>query len=260
VIERILPAAVAVGETWAELDEPLFPQEEAAIARSVPKRRSEFRSARGCARTALARLGLDRPPMVPGPAGAPSWPPGVVGSMTHCAGYRAAAAARADDVAGVGIDAEPNAPLPSGVLDTVSSPGEREHLVALAATRPDVCWDRLLFSAKESVYKTWFPLTGLWLGFEEAELRFDPDAGTLAADLLRPGLHRAGRPVGSLHGRWLVDRGLVVNAVVLPAVVGPAVVGPAVVGPAVVVPAGRPGGAPATERRSSGGGEPSSPA
>ncbi len=43
---------------------------------------------------------------------------------------------------------------------------------------PGPSWDRLLFSAKESVYKAWFPLTGRWLGFEEAAITINPADGT----------------------------------------------------------------------------------
>jgi 4'-phosphopantetheinyl transferase EntD len=49
----------------------------------------------------------------------------------------------------------------SGVLDRISLPDERAMLGDLAAPGPR--WDLLLFSAKESVYKAWFPLTGRWL-------------------------------------------------------------------------------------------------
>jgi len=91
---------------------PLFPEDERAVARAVGKRRREFATARFYARTALARLGLDPAPIVPGPRGEPGWPAGVVGSMTHCAGYRAAAVARAEDVLTIGVDAEPDEPLP----------------------------------------------------------------------------------------------------------------------------------------------------
>jgi len=49
---------------------------------------------------------------------------------------------------------------------------------------PSIRWDRLLFSAKESVYKAWFQLTGRWLGFEEASLDIDPSAGTFSARIL----------------------------------------------------------------------------
>jgi enterobactin synthetase component D / holo-[acyl-carrier protein] synthase len=51
-------------------------------------------------------------PILPGPAGEPGWPPGVTGSITHCPGYRACAVARTEDLAAIGIDAEPDEELP----------------------------------------------------------------------------------------------------------------------------------------------------
>jgi 4'-phosphopantetheinyl transferase EntD len=168
VLAERLPASVAVVESFGDVcDVPLFDAEERAIRNAVVKRRSEFATVRHCARLALANLGIDAGPIAPGQRGAPAWPPGVVGSMTHCQAYRAAAVARDADVRGLGIDAEPNQPLPEGVLDLVSSAAERRHLDGLAADEPTIAWDRLLFSAKESIYKTWFPLAREWLGFEE---------------------------------------------------------------------------------------------
>jgi len=76
-----------------------------------------------------------------------------------------------------------------------------------------VHWDRLLFSAKESVYKAWYPLTRRWLGFEDARLTVDP-AGTFQAELLVDGARADGRPaLRLLDGRFLVARGLVLTAV-----------------------------------------------
>ena len=113
MLEQILPPAVAVVETFGDLPgATLFPEEEAAIARAVPKRRREFATGRGCARAALNRLGEPPVPILRGPQGAPLWPAGVVGSITHCDGYRAAAVARTSDIATVGLDAEPDKPLP----------------------------------------------------------------------------------------------------------------------------------------------------
>src|SRR5918992_849287 len=83
---------------------------------------------------------------------APRWPAGVVGSMTHCVGYRAAAVARSDELCGIGIDAEPHAALPGAVLDLVLRDEERERLRALADSSPDLHWDRVVFCAKEAVY------------------------------------------------------------------------------------------------------------
>ncbi|NUQ97341.1 MAG: 4'-phosphopantetheinyl transferase superfamily protein, partial [Streptomyces sp.] len=184
-------------------------------------RRREFALVRACARRAMEQLGVPAQALLPGERGAPGWPPGLVGSMTHCDGYCAAALVRATDLASVGIDAEPHRPLPDGVLDAVSLPAEAARLRRLAVRHPEVHWDRLLFSAKESVYKAWFPLTGLWLEFTEADIEVfaDPDErlhGGFRAELLVPGPLVGGRRLGHFEGRWTVQRGLVATAISVP--------------------------------------------
>ncbi|WP_174531558.1 4'-phosphopantetheinyl transferase family protein, partial [Micromonospora maritima] len=119
-------------------------------------------------------------------------------------------------VGGLGVDAEPHAPLPEGVLDAVALPAERARTAALRAAHPHVCWDRLLFSAKESVYKAWFPLTGRFLDFAEADITVEP-AGTFAARLLVPGPRVGGAELTAFDGRFLVERGLLLTAVTVPA-------------------------------------------
>jgi len=127
---------------------------------------------------------------------------------------------RASTVATVGVDAEPNEPLPDGVLALVSLPVERPRLLALAAQEPAVCWDRLLFSAKESVYKAWFPLARRWLDFTEADVDLRPGAGRsggFTARLLVDGPVVPGHgPLSTLDGRWTADRGLLVTSIVVP--------------------------------------------
>jgi 4'-phosphopantetheinyl transferase EntD len=220
VIAELLPSQVAVVDARGPLPgEALLPEEEPLVARAVAKRRAEFTTVRTCARRALAQLGLPAGPVLSGQRREPLWPAGVVGSLTHCAGYRAAAVAWATDLATVGIDAEPHDELPEGVLVRVSLPGERVHLRQLSR---GVHWDRVLFSAKESVYKAWYPLAQCWLGFEDARLHFrpgpDPARGTFTAELLVPGLPPIhGRSVSVLPGRYAVGGGLVVTAVALPA-------------------------------------------
>ncbi|MBP2703935.1 4'-phosphopantetheinyl transferase superfamily protein [Microbispora sp. RL4-1S] len=211
MIERILPDGVAAAEVF---DDPpgvvLFPEEEAHVARAVAKRRAEFTAGRHCARTALAALGFPPVAIPPGEAGSPTWPAGVVGSITHCAGYRAAAVST--DVLSVGIDAEPDLPLPAGVLGTISLAEERETLAGLGEPAGGPHWDRLLFSAKESVYKAWFPLARRWLDFTEALIRIDRD-GSFSATLLVPGPRIGGRPLTGFRGRWLADGGLLTTSV-----------------------------------------------
>ncbi|MEV7398793.1 4'-phosphopantetheinyl transferase superfamily protein [Streptomyces sp. NPDC091267] len=218
MIETLLPPEVATVSAFGDLspgeDRGLFPAEEAVVARSVARRRAEFTTVRLCARRAMDQLGLEPVPLLNGKRGAIRWPDGVSGSMTHCLGFRAAAVARTEVAVSLGIDAEPNLPLPDGVLETVSLPRERAGLTELSWRRPDVHGDRLLFSAKESVFKTWYPLTGLELDFMEAELAFD-SAGTFSARLLVPGPEVAGRRHSTFAGRWAVGRGFVLTAIAL---------------------------------------------
>jgi 4'-phosphopantetheinyl transferase EntD len=226
-MEELLPESVVAvenhGDDGAE-GATLYPEERELLKRAVEKRRREFTIVRACARRAMKKLGVAPGPVLPGERGAPQWPAGVIGSMTHCEGYGAAALARATDLASLGIDAEPHLALPDGVLDAVALPGETDRLDRLAAREPAVHWDRLLFSAKESVYKAWFPLTGRWLDFSEADIDISlapapPVAGlsgTFRAQLLVPGPVVGGVQVPAFDGRWMVRRGLVATAITVP--------------------------------------------
>nr|WP_322754490.1 4'-phosphopantetheinyl transferase superfamily protein [Frankia sp. Cas3] len=221
-----LPPEVALVESFADpRPAALFPEEAEVVARAVEKRRREFSAVRACARAALAKVGIPPIPILPtgeGPgwaSGAPRWPAGIVGSMTHCDGYRAAAVAHAAIITSLGIDAEPHGPLPWGTEETVARPEERRLLARLAVSHPGTHWDRLLFSAKESASKAWFPLTRRWLDFDDCAISVDPDGGTFAADLRVPGLIVQGRRINRFTGIWRVlnrdGQGYVATAVIV---------------------------------------------
>ncbi|MFF6778813.1 4'-phosphopantetheinyl transferase [Streptomyces sp. NPDC012637] len=228
MIERLVPEGVVAVDAFEDVAEPgdLHPEEAALIAKAVDTRRREFTTARWCARQALAGLGAPAAALLPGPHGAPVWPEGVLGSITHCAGFRAAVAARSPAVAALGIDAEPNEPVPDGVLGAVALPGEQRHLRDLARTEPEVRWDRLLFSAKEAVYKSWYPWTRQRLDFEDAALTFTlddglgdgPDGGSRRGGGFTARILPLAPPAGAalpdrLEGRWLAERGLLLTAI-----------------------------------------------
>ncbi|KUL45462.1 4'-phosphopantetheinyl transferase family protein [Streptomyces regalis] len=224
MIEELLPDAVVTVEAYGDEEPPntaLYPEEEAVVAKAVGKRRREFAVVRSCARRAMEKLGVPPQPILPGERGAPAWPAGLVGSMTHCDGYHAAALVRAADLASLGIDAEPHGTLPEGVLPAVALPAEADRLRRLTGEHPGIHWDRLLFSAKESVYKAWFPLTGKWLDFTEADIDVfaapgDRCSGGFRARLLVPGPVVGDRRIDLFEGRWTVQRGLVATAVSVP--------------------------------------------
>jgi enterobactin synthetase component D / holo-[acyl-carrier protein] synthase len=208
MIETLLPPEVSAVERRGDDDDAApLPEEHGLVEGAVAARRAEFATARACARLALQRIGVPPGPILRGPKREPLWPPGVVGSITHCTGYRAAAVARADQVLTVGIDAEPDAPIEARIATRVMDAGERAWIAGAPA---GIHWDRLIFSAKESVYKAWFPLTRRWLGFEEAHVAIDPEAGIFEARLLiEP---PTGVPA-AFHGRYIAANGLVITAI-----------------------------------------------
>lgn len=224
VIRSILDGPVAAADTRSDAaaaDVVLLPAERAYVAGAVAARYQEFVTARWCARQAMALLGLPEAEVRPGPRGEPCWPPGVVGSITHCAGYRGAVVGRSRDIAAVGIDAEPNKPLPAGVLDAISLPEERAWVDGLRRTQAAVCWDKLLFCAKEAVFKAAYPLTRRRLAFDASHISVDHCRGTFSAFFRGPGPRIQGKLRTELTGRWLVIDGLLLAAIVAGQSAGP---------------------------------------
>jgi 4'-phosphopantetheinyl transferase EntD len=116
----------------------------------------------------------------------------------------------------IGIDAEPHAALGIELLPEIVTPAENRLLTDLNAASPDVHWDRVWFSAKEAVYKAWFPLTLRWLGFHDVELTVDRANGTFVGRLRVPAVCINGESISRFQGRWLVRDGLALTAVVVP--------------------------------------------
>jgi 4'-phosphopantetheinyl transferase EntD len=204
MIATLVPASASAEMFCDAPESTMFSAEADAVAGAVVERRREFGTVRYCARRALRQLGVPPVPILPDADRAPRWPAGVVGSMTHCAGYRAAVVARSRELCGVGIDAEPHAALPPETAGLVLRDDERAHLASLAEAHPALHWDRIVFCAKEAVYKAWFPLTGRWLDFDDVSITVHLD-GTFGA--------RVGG--ADLTGRWKVDRGLILAAISL---------------------------------------------
>lgn len=164
-------------------------------------RAAEFATGRACARIALRQIGVEHAdrPIPADEQGAPVWPDGVVGSISHTAGWTGAVAARRGrhgGIASIGLDAEAAAPLPDGVLDVVASAAEQSALAHLARGRADVPWDAVLFAAKEAAYKAWYPLTGVVLHHEQVEVVLTAD-GRFRAEA-RDGIRMPCR----VRGRW----------------------------------------------------------
>lgn len=184
LLDGVFPADIAVA--WARVSDtpdPLFPEEDALLAKAVAKRRREFAHGRACARRALAVHGAAPSPLLVGSMREPLWPPGFVGSITHDRELCVAVAARGDTYAGVGVDVEPDEALTPSVAARIWSPAEAEAVRVLGVVPADSA-AKLVFAAKEAVYKCQFPITRTYIGFHGVSI--DLGAGTFTAALTAP--------------------------------------------------------------------------
>lgn len=183
-IAALFPPHVQGAEVSApELAEPLFADEEAAVARAVPKRRTEFALGRTAARKALSALGLPPGPLLANPDRSVAWPDPAWGSITHADGLCAAVAALRSQVAGLGIDAERRERVEPRLWHLIATEDEQAWLAGPAREAERLTRGALLFSAKEAFYKAQYCVSRAWVGFHDAQLSFD-EAGSFEVRLL----------------------------------------------------------------------------
>ena len=179
----------------------IFPEELQYVADAVEKRRREFSYGRLCARRVLARCGIAGVPLLVGADRAPIWPTGIVGSITHTHGFCGVAVARQGHIQGLGLDAEPSEPLPADLWPLILVAGEIERLSRFPEAEQGLL-ARLIFSAKESVYKCRQALGSAWLEFHDIEILVDRDRSTFSVEWRKsdPLVTAAGR----LEGRFRI--------------------------------------------------------
>jgi 4'-phosphopantetheinyl transferase EntD len=184
----------------------LYPAEARLCAGWCERRQSEFATGRYCAHKAMDRMGVPSALVGRDPNGAPAWPYGVVGSISHTRDLTVAAVAPAHLVRAVGIDVEYIDPAQDvEALALVLQPAEREWVQR--RPRPErALWTMILFSARESVYKCVYSLSSVRLGIDDVTLRpmsTTVCGGTVLYDLCS---HVQG-PSGGLLGRFHVSGG-----------------------------------------------------
>ncbi|MCF3972232.1 4'-phosphopantetheinyl transferase family protein [Paracoccus salsus] len=193
-------AAVAIGAAPA-----LWPGEADAVARAVPHRQQEFAAGRAAARAAMVAAGLSAGAIPVAEDRSPVWPQGVTGSITHARDVALAVAAPLTLVSGLGLDVEPDLPLPDDVLSDIC---DDEECSWIASQREPLRWARLIFVAKEAAFKCQYPASRTIFGFEVMQVRVDPDAGSLVAGFKREIAPFANGAV--LHGRYVRTGGAII--------------------------------------------------
>ena len=170
MIENLFSNKVIVLNATQEMWEGhLYPEEQECIRKAVPKRRREFTAGRLCAREVLFRLGVGNFPLLVGPGRAPLWPKNIVGSISHCHNLCVVVATNDKGIKGLGVDVEMAGPLEKSVLELVCTEKEKQWI---ADTPPLIGSDmgKIIFSAKESLYKSLFSFTRKPLDFMDVQV------------------------------------------------------------------------------------------
>jgi 4'-phosphopantetheinyl transferase EntD len=198
LISRILAPGI-FGAQMEDAGQTVFlaPEEEVLVATAAPKRRRDFALGRSCAHAALSVLGHDKAVIGRRNDGAPLWPDGVVGSITHTLGYAAALVADASRLSGIGLDAERVGSVTADLWPRLFAAAERDYLESLDEADRKLA-ATLFFCAKEACYKAWRMKTAL--PFREIEVT-RTEGGFTAA-----------RSDGMLQGRFAVQGDLLLAA------------------------------------------------
>lgn len=195
----LLPRAVVVAAARPCDPATLHAEERAGIAAAIPARQREFAGGRAAARIAQHVLTGAARPVLMGPDRAPVWPQGLRGAITHAGDLCLSAVTDDPAIAALGIDLEPDDPLPPEVLAEVLLPGD------------DPQHARLVFSAKETVFKALYPRVGHVFGFDA--VRITLSEGRFTATTVAP---LGPVPTGAeLSGRFWWGEGLILTALAL---------------------------------------------
>lgn len=148
----------------------LHPAEHALTVNFSSKRLAEFCSGRYCAHRALAEFGYSGFPVLRDAQGAPQWPAGMTGSISHSGAWAVAVVASMKRIRAIGIDLQQmRHSFPLQVLpDLLHS---REIPAFLRACRQSSNHAYAVFSAKESAIKCGYLSDGRL--FEPSELIVD---------------------------------------------------------------------------------------
>ncbi|MEO5899478.1 MAG: 4-phosphopantetheinyl transferase [Ilumatobacteraceae bacterium] len=185
-LRRIAPPAVIVGvrRIHARDLDGMLPDEAAAVAAAVPKRRREFASGRALLRELIGDDGAIRALA----SRAPSLPAGVRGSLAHDDTWAVAVITREPLIAALGVDVEPVGLLAEDVAALILRP-EESGLDA-----------HLAFTLKEAAYKAWSGLGGRMLDHHDVVVTLDGhrfEARIVTDDVL------VGGTWTTACGRWL---------------------------------------------------------
>jgi 4'-phosphopantetheinyl transferase EntD len=181
--------AISSGPLQDFANAAMFSAEILSIAGAGPRRTATFRAGRACARAAMKQLGFQAAAIMADASGAPIWPAGFVGSISHTDEFAAAVVARSPPIRGIGIDVERDGPLDDAAMVRIICRPEELHAVHDPSHPANLERGKLLFVAKEAVYKAYRACQDTFLDFQDVSVSLDESTGTFCATLFNRQVH-----------------------------------------------------------------------
>lgn len=221
MLTDIIPEGVLwkVAEDWM-WNTPVCDAEEALVTKAVDKRKREFRAGRHCAHALFDEAGISCSALLKGKQREPNWPDGWVGSISHSNGLCVVAIAPKTAYLSIGLDVEQATPLGEDIINLICSPSEQDQITRLQLTAgqklASIPLSKVIFSAKESVHKTYFPLNYHTLDFLDARIDLLHDDFRFEATITKPEPNPR-HPLQRLHGRFCMKESFVATFIALDA-------------------------------------------
>jgi 4'-phosphopantetheinyl transferase EntD len=178
----------------------LHPDERALTGKMAAKRLADFRASRYVASNALSQLGHSDFAILINQQRGPIWPPGIIGSLSHCSEIAVAVAIDDRSIASIGIDVEAYYEMEENLRKLICSEQEMKHLRSIG--QPELM-SKIVFSIKEAIYKCLNPLIQQWIDFKDVSIVLDKNKQTYVANLNSELTARLG--CSTISGRWLIN-------------------------------------------------------
>ncbi|MBF0431851.1 MAG: 4'-phosphopantetheinyl transferase superfamily protein [Fibrobacteria bacterium] len=173
--QELFPSEVILVLSQQSKNESVLLKDELSLVTGYSEKRlQEFSTGRWCARNALKQLGHKPVSILKNDKGAPIWPQGFAGSISHCKGMYGAAVANTRRYRSLGFDVEhlQTRSQEKAIVKYICTEKELERLCLLSGKNL-IKESRAIFSIKESFYKCLAPLVQKYFGFKYAQVQIN---------------------------------------------------------------------------------------
>jgi enterobactin synthetase component D / holo-[acyl-carrier protein] synthase len=181
----------------------LYAEEQKTISSACEQRQQEYATGRWCAREALRALDRPDQTILRGKEDEPLWPKGICGSIAHTHGAYCAAVASQKEYDSLGVDIEAKKrSISTGAMNVIANKDELDWLDQVGEERASM--EKLIFCAKESIFKCLYPLVNKRFSFSVFSVLRPLETGDFSLVLNEP-LHPDFRPGHRFPGMYFTN-------------------------------------------------------